>query len=356
MDNYNINRKDYDSHLRELMTMMMNTNDFTDVSLVCDDDNFEFRAHKVILSSCSESLSKIISQTQGKDPLIYLRGISSWQMQCLMEFMYLGRTMVYQNNLQDFLNAAQNLKVKGIGPEMSLEKNTPKMMIKAEGPQSKQRVRKRINSQVSQVSSQAIKDNPPDAKAIIDPDILMDEYFDETVPFEFDEAFDEDLVFEEETSWKASNDESPEDVTVKTEDQSFQFDFLTDENVTFYASGDSEEIDEPFFNVDSKDKLHQTINKEEENKPADVSLNNSTYTLRERKSTHKKAQNKDKPKKAAHQCPQCDKTFTQAANVKVHVKTVHQKQIFKCQFCDKSRTTQGNLNQHIKKCHSDKFI
>ena len=347
MENYNINRKDYDSHLKELMAMMMNTNDFTDVSIMCDDDNFEFRAHKVILSSCSEALSKIISQTQGKDPLIYLRGISSWQMQCLMEFMYLGRTMVFQNNVQDFLNAAQNLKVKGIGPDMSLEKNTSKMMIKAE-TQSKQGVRRRINSELSQVSGQAIKDNPPDNQAIIDPDILMEEYFDETVPFEYDETFDEDLVFEEETSSKASNDDSCDDVTEKPDEHSFQFDFLTDDNVTFEANEDSEDIDEPFFKHDSRDTLDQSINTKEENNVDDVSFNTSTYSLRERKST----KNKPRSNKAA-QCPECYKTFTQAGNMKIHVRTVHQRQLFKCEFCDISRTTKGNLNQHIKKCHSN---
>ena len=339
MDKYNINREDYDSHLKELMTMMMNTNDFTDVSIICDDDNFEFRGHKVVLSACSETLSKIISQTQGKDPLIYLRGISSWQMQCLMEFMYLGHTMLYQTNLQDFLNAAQNLKVKGIGPNMFLGKNTTKMMINAE-TKPKERARRRINSQSSRISSQAIKDNPPDAGAIIDPDILMDEYFDETVPFEYDETFDEDLVFEEETSWKTSTDDDCDDVTEKTADQSFQFDFLTDDNVSYFAEEDSEENDEPFFNLSVKDKPDQSMNKKQENEQANYSF----------KQTQKTTQSME-----ATQCPECHKTFTQARGMKVHLKTVHfKKQLFKCEFCDKTRTTQGNLNKHIKQCHSNK--
>ena len=341
MDKYNINREDYDSHLKELMTMMMNTSDFTDVSIICDDDNFEFRGHKVILSACSETLSRIISQTQGKDALIYLRGISSWQMQCLMEFMYLGHTMLYQTNLQDFLNAAQNLKVKGIGPNMSLEKSSPKMMIKAE-TKPKERVRRRINSQSSRISSQAIKDNPPDARAVIDPDILMDEYFDETVPFEYDETFDEDLVFEEENSWKVSTDDAVTG-TEKTADQSFQFDFLTDDNV--FANEDSEENDEPFFDVSVKEKPDQSMNKKQENEQAKVT--DSNYSFR-------KARKTTQPKEDS-QCPECNKTFTHERGLKAHLKTVHyRKQLFKCEFCDKTRTTKGNLTQHIKQCHSNK--
>ena len=204
----------------------------------------------------------------------------------------------------------------------------------------KERARRRINSQSSRISSQAIKDNPPDAGAIIDPDILMDEYFDETVPFEYDETFDEDLVFEEETSWKTSTDDDCDDVTEKTADQSFQFDFLTDDNVSYFAEEDSEENDEPFFNLSVKDKPDQSMNKKQENEQANYSF----------KQTQKTTQSME-----ATQCPECHKTFTQARGMKVHLKTVHfKKQLFKCEFCDKTRTTQGNLNKHIKQCHSNK--
>ena len=48
---------------------------FTDVTIACDDDQIE--AHKVIISSCSLVFKKLLSKNQHKYPMIYLRGIKS---------------------------------------------------------------------------------------------------------------------------------------------------------------------------------------------------------------------------------------------------------------------------------------
>ena len=42
----------YSDHLREMLHQMKKSNEFTDVTLVCDDMR-QFQAHKVVLSACS---------------------------------------------------------------------------------------------------------------------------------------------------------------------------------------------------------------------------------------------------------------------------------------------------------------
>ena len=113
MEKFNLNWNDYNSHLAELMRGMLKRTDLSDVTLVCDESSF--RVHKVVLSACSEVFNDIIKQTPGNNSVIYLRGIPAKQMQTLVEFMYLGQTQIYEEQIEDFLNIARDLKIKGTG-------------------------------------------------------------------------------------------------------------------------------------------------------------------------------------------------------------------------------------------------
>ena len=104
----------YNDHLKNLMIRMITTTEYSDVTLVCDDSDFQFKTHKSILSACSPELEKIIRKTSEQNPVIYLRGIHSKEMEALIQFMYLGRTTIAQKDLPDLLKVAQDLKIKGI--------------------------------------------------------------------------------------------------------------------------------------------------------------------------------------------------------------------------------------------------
>ena len=71
-----------------------------DVTLVCDDQT-QFKAHKIVLSACSPVFKKIIDNNPSQHPLIYLRGIQSYEMESILQFMYLG---------EGILSASQTLK------------------------------------------------------------------------------------------------------------------------------------------------------------------------------------------------------------------------------------------------------
>ena len=86
---------------------------FTDVTLACDDDK-QILAHKVILGSSSSFFRKILYSNPHKHPLIYLKGIGYSELKSLIRFMYLGQTEVEHDDLQKFMNAAKELKVRGL--------------------------------------------------------------------------------------------------------------------------------------------------------------------------------------------------------------------------------------------------
>ena len=59
-EKYNLNWHTYSDHLKEMLHEMMKSNEFTDVTLVCD-DKIQFKAHKIVLSACSSVFKSIIN-------------------------------------------------------------------------------------------------------------------------------------------------------------------------------------------------------------------------------------------------------------------------------------------------------
>merc|ERR1712129_330174 len=93
--------------------------DFSDVTLVSDDDK-HMKANKVILAASSSVFRNIIKSNKHPYPVIFLRGFKSCYLEYLLDFIYLGEVKVPQEDLKEFLDSAEDLKIKGL-TEKSLE-------------------------------------------------------------------------------------------------------------------------------------------------------------------------------------------------------------------------------------------
>ena len=113
MDKYNLCWNEFDNCASATIKTLWSDNAFTDVTLVSDDDK-QIQAHKVILGSSSSFFRKILNSNLNKHLFIYLKGIGYSEMNALLRFMYLGQTEVEQENLEKFMNAARELKVRGL--------------------------------------------------------------------------------------------------------------------------------------------------------------------------------------------------------------------------------------------------
>ena len=106
--------------------------DFTDVTLACEDRQFE--AHKLILSTCSPFFRKLLKKTNKQQhPLVYMRGLKAKDMESVLDFIYQGETNILQEDLDGFLLIAEELQLKGlVGDEekpLTATKD-PKMKVK----------------------------------------------------------------------------------------------------------------------------------------------------------------------------------------------------------------------------------
>ena len=118
-EKYNLNWNTFTDHLQLMFKDLYEEEKHSDVTLVSDDQT-QFKAHKIVLSACSPVFKKIIDSNPSQHPLIYLRGIQSYEMESILQFMYLGEGKFYQERMGEFIKVAKDLEVKEIskGVEM----------------------------------------------------------------------------------------------------------------------------------------------------------------------------------------------------------------------------------------------
>ena len=95
--------------------------DFTDVTLACEDGQ-QVEAHKIVLTSLSPFFKSILSQNKHQRPIFYMRGVNLEQLVAMLDFLYCGEANVYQEQLDSFLEIADELKLKGLTGEQKEHK------------------------------------------------------------------------------------------------------------------------------------------------------------------------------------------------------------------------------------------
>lgn len=83
-----------------------------DVTLACDGSHI--KAHKIVLSACSNYFKELFLANPCKHPIVILKDIKINEMRAIVDFMYKGEVNVSQNQLSSLLKTAEILRVKGL--------------------------------------------------------------------------------------------------------------------------------------------------------------------------------------------------------------------------------------------------
>ena len=110
---YELSYSQFWKDAKNLCQEMFEDTNFTDVTLVCGEGK-QFKAHKVILSSCSSLFRNILINNSHPNPLVYFHDIKDEQMEILVKFIYTGETSVVQEDLDALLEVAEKLQIKGL--------------------------------------------------------------------------------------------------------------------------------------------------------------------------------------------------------------------------------------------------
>ena len=103
---------DFQNHVQVSFGELRTDTDFTDVTLVCEDQSI--KAHKVVLSTCSPFFKKLLNTHSHPQPLIYMKGMKASSLTAIIDFLYLGEANIFQEELDSFFALAEELQLRGL--------------------------------------------------------------------------------------------------------------------------------------------------------------------------------------------------------------------------------------------------
>ena len=104
---------DFQSKVSRNFSLLRSEEEFFDVSLVSDDQKM-MSAHKLVLSASSPYFKHILTNNKHSHPLLCLDGVSSGELQFVLDYIYHGEVQIHQEQLDRFLEVAQRLKLEGL--------------------------------------------------------------------------------------------------------------------------------------------------------------------------------------------------------------------------------------------------
>ena len=110
---------------------LRNDNDFADVTLATEDDQ-QIEVHKVVLSAGSPFFNNVLKKNKHPHPLIYMKNVKSKDLAAIVDFMYFGEVNILQEDLDQFLSLADEIKLLGLSGGSSPEEEKKKTDTKYE--------------------------------------------------------------------------------------------------------------------------------------------------------------------------------------------------------------------------------
>lgn len=109
---FSLRWNNYVSHVTEAFNILRFENDLVDVTLCCDGG--KIKAHKMLLSACSNYFKQIFKENPCQHPVIIFRNFKYEDLNAIINFMYHGEVNIFQEQLESFLITAELLEVKGL--------------------------------------------------------------------------------------------------------------------------------------------------------------------------------------------------------------------------------------------------
>ena len=95
---------DFQSMVTQSFSVLRQEQDFYDVTLVSEDET-QIPAH---------FFKSILKKNTHSHPLLYLSGVDSKSLGFVLDYIYQGEVQIYQEELENFLDVAQKLKIEGL--------------------------------------------------------------------------------------------------------------------------------------------------------------------------------------------------------------------------------------------------
>lgn len=335
--------KDFEQHLVLSQKDLYVNRQFTDVTLVSD-DLVQFPSHRTVLAEASPVLRPLLQINFSGSPVLFLKGIKSYHLEKLLEFVYLGEASVDEDTeieVQKMLSDLEIIQESNIKFKLGIETSNATKLQKLDFLSYENE--NECNFQGEDYSH--VRENESQEIGGVD----EQKYFNDDI----NTTLEEDLNF-----------------TVKTT--------VNENQDTMTCEGTRPKLEEPKIEQMSKgkgNKVKKSKRKPEE--PAECSDCNIKFTTkrsfqrhwnvihelkfvscdecgkqlrgRDALKTHRQALHMEK---VYYECDKCHKKFTIRKSLGNHKREVH----LKCLFHDISFMTDLEMDTHLKEEHTNKYL
>ena len=346
---------DFNLQTKETIGSLFKSDNFADVTIVCNDGD-QVPAHKFVLSSSSSLLHQMLlnssSRFQNRNDFIYLPTVKIKELKPLLQFMYLGQTKIIQENLETFFRLAADLKIN-LG--------SPKSPIIAQQKEDKENesleqydgvfleTTPRSNNQESQNMDCLNTASEKEEESLVHPEFYDDNETEPSSNME-NNSYNSDNYSHEPLDEYDSNRVAPQEENNLEEDKA-------DEPDTEVIGEPN--LEETFLSIKCEDKIveKKTVKKlkgRKFNYPADVDSNSKVCPIC--KKVYNSIQGMQRHYQATHEkirynCDFCDYKGTQPNSLTLHIKQIHTNEVHTCNECNFEAKSKQKLKEHTKKYH-----
>ena len=113
MEKFSLRWNDFESNASKTFRNLRKEEHFFDVTLISDDEHI-VSAHKLVLAASSDFFKNILKKSTHSNPMIYLPGVQSMDLDSIISYVYYGEVQLHQDSLDNFLDVAQKLRIQGL--------------------------------------------------------------------------------------------------------------------------------------------------------------------------------------------------------------------------------------------------
>ena len=323
------------------------TGNFADVTLACADGQ-QIEAHKIVLSSCSPFFQNILLQNPHQHPLLYMKGINIGFMQSLIKFVYSGEVEIKNENLEIFLEIADDLQIAGL---TKMAEDDEQMKVNGDAA--------RYIYSSADTCEQSKAENKLKIK-------IKEESTNEPLPQNRCTYENCNKQFSTKANMKTHTLAIHESKMFTCAYCPFKSGFRQNLNRHMQKEHNNEEV-EPWNkdgiasqNEVGTDYYSTTLTQNDDSENDDTTGQNKDVICKSCNQLFRTRQSLIKHIQEEHQgqnfpCSECEKEFTRHSNLKTHQLAIHRLVKFPCDLCDSKFTNPSNLNTHKKKQHKDAF-
>ena len=313
---FNLTWHTFSSHGQELFRDLMESQEFSDVTLVSDDQH-QYRVHKFILSACSTVFRKILTSTS-LNTLIYLRGIHHQELESILQFIYLGEVTLNHERINEFLNVSKNLDIKEIGKNVVNKEEETENVNEIENFDENDLIQSDVNpiNDETAIGSPAIQElRNTSSSSIIN---------DQKKPYKY-----------------------------KCQQCDYQEDHKS--NLNRHVQTKHEGITFPCQQCDYKATNQSNLQRHFETKHEDTKYPCQQCDYQATNLRNLQFHIHSKHEGIKYPCQECDYQATHPSSLQMHIKSKHEGVKYPCQQCDYQATQLSHLKRHVKAKHLFNF-